>query len=565
MSSSVRRTTAAALSTVLLASGAVVAASSPASAAPTDVASSAGAAWLADELGSDGLLPGQFGGGDVGLSIDAALSLAAVGGQDAAVASVVSAVRGARGQAYVQAEYSFDDDSDGTPSDFVSQAANATGKALTLLTGQGGATSAGSIELEQRLEELTTDAGASQGRIVDSLTRDGAAQPPVGQAGDADFTRTDFANTLGQAFAARGLAAAGSPEAAAAADYLLLQQCPGGGFRLEMAEPTATTALTCADAAEATNDVTGIVVQQLQEIEAPGTDVTNAIAAARTWLLSRQAGNGSWGGSGEETASNANSTALAALAVAAGDAGAATEAAAWLRRLQVTAFDACTEMNPERGALGYNGADLKSARNDGLGSEPADRDQWQRVMAQALPALALLDESELGTVPRLAAPQSYQRAGSRIALRAGGFEAGEGYCLIGPGNKILRNAPSAVFPRTVDLPARSANRTYSIVDRQGNIARANVKALGAKRLAVATNRARAARGADLVARVRGLAANEKVAVLYAGKVVGRGNADGNGQFVARFDSGRSLGAKKVVARSKFGDIRRGEKTVRVVR
>ena len=36
------------------------------------------------QLNADGLLPGQFGGGDVGLTIDAGMSLDAVGGQAAA-------------------------------------------------------------------------------------------------------------------------------------------------------------------------------------------------------------------------------------------------------------------------------------------------------------------------------------------------------------------------------------------------------------------------------------------------------------------------------------------------
>ena len=92
-------------------------------------------------------------------------------------------------------------------------------------------TTIGAINLRSRLEALTADSAPIAGRITDVSTKDDV---PDGQ---------DYANTLGQAFAAYALTKAGSSEAANAVSFLLKQQCSNGGFRLaftvDRAPPTS--------------------------------------------------------------------------------------------------------------------------------------------------------------------------------------------------------------------------------------------------------------------------------------------------------------------------------------
>lgn len=544
MRSRLGRVTALAVTTALASTGALVAAT-PAYAAPDPTAARDGAAWLASQLNADGLLPGQFGGGDVGLTIDAGMSLDVVGGQAAAVNRITTAVSGAAGQNYIEYAYSFEG------VDYVGQAANATGKLLAYQEALQVPTKAGTVDTLERMEALTTDTGDSAGRIVDFSTADGT---PDGQ---------DYANSLGQAFAARGLTEAGSDEAAAAVDYLLYQQCPGGGFRLGMAPATATSGLTCTDDGLATNDITGIVLQQLLELDSSDADVTQAIADGQAWLLSRQEADGSWGGSGAETASNANSTGLGALAVGPDDAAAAASAAAWLRTLQATATDACGPLAQEIGAIAYNADALAEGRTQGI--DAAMRDQWQRVTAQVLPAMTYLERDPAAVAPTLGPTRNgYLRAGSQVAMTAGSLVAGDRYCLTGPGTRQGGQATAATQALTLTLPAGTANRAYRLVT-DGGAATQTLKVLGAKKLSVKAGKARVKRGKPVTVTVRGLAAREAVTVRYKGAVVKRGIATNAGVFTARFSVGRATGAKAVVAQGQFADLRSGKTTVRVVR
>ena len=511
----------ASLSLVL--TGAAVAAS-PADATASQA--SAAATWLAGQLGSDGLLPGQFGGGDVGVSIDAGFSLAALGGQSAAVTKVADAVTGDKGVGYLEYTYSFGGDS------YAGQAANATAKALAFLQSlPTPRATIGSINVKDRMESLTTDTGATAGRIADVSTKNGT---PDGQ---------DFANTLGQSFAARGLAAAGSSEAANALAFLLQQQCPGGGFRLEFAAPAA--AQQCTNDAQASVDTTALAVNQLSHVPATPSTV---LSRARTWLAAQQAGNGSFGGGTGTSGANSNSTGLAAQAR--GDTAAGRKAASWVAAHQRAAG------RSDAGAIAYD--DAAVAKNPST-TDPADRDQWQRATAQAAPALQLAPAAL-----DLTGPTAYQRAGSRVTLSTRGGVSGDTLTLTGPGTSATTVSDGRTWNRVVTLPAGTGVRTYRVTDGARSDTRA-VKALGPARLTVARSKYRVHKGRFVTVAIRGLAAGERTVISYKQHVVRVTTATRDGKAWARFRVGRVKGVKTVTAVGQFSDIRRGSTTIKVIR
>ena len=101
-----------------------------------------------------------------------------------------------------------------TPSQLVTYAGPvAKAAVLAQATGAGGAASFGGVDLISRLESRVAGAAPVAGRISDATTFD------------------DYANTLGQAFAARALMSAGSTKASTVTSFLLKQQCSDGYFR----------------------------------------------------------------------------------------------------------------------------------------------------------------------------------------------------------------------------------------------------------------------------------------------------------------------------------------------
>ena len=203
----------------------------------------------------------------------------------------------------------------------------------------------------------------------------------------------DFANTIGQSFAARALARAESRKAGAAVRFLLSQQCDAGFFRLSLAAQDAVRQ-SC-DAARAgmkapDTDATALAVLNLRAMPRSYRDaeVRGAILAASRWLRKRQKDNGSLGGGTSTEGSNTNSTGLAAWAL--GDAGLcrpAARAARWIRDLQVV--DATgTSLEGEDGAIAYDAAGYAAGEDGGIGVN--ERDQWRRATAQAAPGLSYL-------------------------------------------------------------------------------------------------------------------------------------------------------------------------------
>jgi hypothetical protein len=317
-----------------------------------------GADWLARQL-SGGTL-GHDGYTDYGLTIDAAFAFKAIGGHASEVQAVRQALASNLGS-YISG------DSFGDPG---STYAGATAKALVLAQISGAdPRSFGGVNLIRRLNGVVTKSGPARGRIAD-----------VSQFGD-------FANTLGQVLAVRGLATARSGYATRARTFLLEQQCRQGYFRLTFAKPSAKNQ-SCTRKSAADPDATSYAVIQLWHTSRGRPAFRAALKRAAAWLVGQQRKSGSFAGGTSTTTPNANSTGLASWALSsAGRCAPARKASTWLGGLQIGRQSSGSTLAGQRGAIAYDKATMKAAVRDGI--TDATVGTWQRSTAQAAPALRL--------------------------------------------------------------------------------------------------------------------------------------------------------------------------------
>ena len=149
-------------------------------------------------------------------------------------------------------------------------------------------TYAGSLAKQLVLAQIAGSSPTNYGghNLVTMLEgRTNGTAPIAGRIEDANNGFGD-ANVIGQAFAARGLSTAGSSKATNAVNFLLAQQCPNGGFRLNFNASKTSTSQSCTNNADAQLDVTSIAIIQLKAIGGHATAVNNAVA----WLGPKQAG-----------------------------------------------------------------------------------------------------------------------------------------------------------------------------------------------------------------------------------------------------------------------------------
>lgn len=513
--------------TSALAVSGVVTATAPSAQAlltPNPQAGTAAASWLAGELQNGVLSTSGF--PDYGESIDAGFSLQAIGNHAADVTDVADAVQ-AGGTSYL--EYSYVDGAD----TFAGQSANATAKAMAFFQSLSAPrTTVGSINLQNRLESLTT----ASGRIEDVSTKNSV---PDGQ---------NYANTLGQAFAARALSAAGSTEAPAARTFLLGQQCASGYFRLSFtaADPT------CATGDAANIDATAIAAAQLAAISGPPTAVTDAITRARTWLASVQNCDGSFG-SGDD-GENANTTGLAATAL--GSSVASQEAARWLNRHQ--AKSPAVAAVADAGAIALNDADYAAGSKSAIAT--AARGRWQRATAQAATGLASFS-TQAAPLIHLSSVSGYRKAGSKVSFRVTGADEGTVVCL--GTSKAFTTATGAILTGT--LPAGTGSRTLTARDGYGNTAGSVVKVLGTKTLKVAKSKAKVKRNRYVTVTVSGLQPGERASIKFRNVVKASGTASSTGTFAGSFKVGAKKGKATIAGYGQFGDIRKGATKIKVVR
>ena len=200
----------------------------------------------------------------------------------------------------------------------------------------------------------------------------------------------DTSNGFSQSLAIIALGRTGTvPQSAV--DYLLLQVCPTGGYRLFYA------GAGCVNELSADPDTTAMVVEALTVAGTAGAQGTAVpLTNALDWLVSQQQPDGSFLGSGPTNVPNADSTGLVAQALRAGGrTAAADKATAWLRSIQIDCDQPA--LSSQIGAIAY-GPDEFAATVAAGTIEPVYADQYNRATSQGIlglggPSLATLTAS----------------------------------------------------------------------------------------------------------------------------------------------------------------------------
>ena len=394
-----------------------------------------GAGWLSDQV-TDGLVHNdQFKFDDVGLSIDVALGLEAAGKKPTVVNAITKAVA-----KNVTSYTSFGD----------SVFAGALAKATVLaLVADKDPKSFGGVNLVALLEDRVASAAPVTGRIED------AYDPTNPKSGD-------YANVIGQAYAASALSQAKSPKASSAASFLIQQQCAKGYFRLSFSADKTDADQTCDGAAKAERspdtDATAIAVLALQHVK--GSAAKTAFKKAVAWLVDEQAANGSFGGGTSTETANTNSTGLAGWALAAaGMTKQAGKAAVWVRTFQVASVSPCSgSLAKQVGAIAYDLPGYEAGWKKGITKDASD--QWRRASAQALPVLQWAPRAD---GPLTATAPAAVPAGTTFKITLGGVAPGQRVCVARSGQAFEyvpgRNALSKV---TVPAQGSAGVRTYKV-------------------------------------------------------------------------------------------------------
>ncbi|MFL6101513.1 MAG: prenyltransferase/squalene oxidase repeat-containing protein [Actinomycetales bacterium] len=317
------------------------------------------AAWLEAQLSANsGLLPGPFGGSDVGLTEDAVLALTATGnGEDAPTRAATAKIAASLDQ-FVTV---------GVPGIVL---AGSVAKSALVADVQGAdVTAFGGRDLEHDLRTNMTASGGQAGRFADQ------------------GNTPDSSNGFSQAFGLLALARTNGGVPADAVTFLLAQQCPSGGFRLFYDSGDA-----CTDSTQADTDATGLAVQALGAAPSSAA-VTTAKGQAVAWLVSHQDPmTGSLSSSGPAAQPNANSTGLGVAALRlGGETAAADQGAAYVAKLQL----ACGQ---DTGAVAFDPAARAAAAGQGTIAS-SDLDQWRRATTQAVLALGVHGYGDMAAVP----------------------------------------------------------------------------------------------------------------------------------------------------------------------
>ena len=481
-----------------------------------------GAAYLAAQPGADGIIVShseymgtQYDTPSPGITIDAALSLDAVGGQAATVAKMAAGVEAS----------SYPTGSAGSAAKFA-----AFEYAL-------GRTSAALPTAVAKVNTAITTTGAREGRLENN------------PGGD------DFESPLTQAYAVKALHDANASNAGAALDFLLQQQCPAGFFRSSFS-PKASSAQGCdpADAAGSSPsvDYTAFAVLNLQSLK--GTPaVATSLASATSWLAKTQGADGSYGG-------NANSTGLAGWALGiSGQTGPAAKAASWLRAHQLVNAGGCTAFAPAvNGALVVDDLGLLNAKSGPMDINAQSTATY--ATSQALPALLWAPGGAAAGETKLTGPE-FVKAGTSPAVSVTGAP-GDTLCVTvgSTSNRVVLPANGATtVPLT--LPATTSTLTVRTVDAGGEVDTLDVTGLAAAKLKGKAPR-QVELGDKFRVKVTGLAPGESLVAKYRGKKV---TDEANGKGVAKFKlKATKLGKAKVQLRGEFGN-RSGKVAVTVTR
>jgi hypothetical protein len=318
--------------------------------------------WLSAELDAtaDGIFVYDSGFGDFtdhGLTLDAVLALL-LGNAHADVAAASLAAIEDDLPSYVQHPDFMDGNGAG-------KYAGSIAKVLLTEKVAGRATTIDGFDLEAELRSTLLSSGRRAGRF--------------------DAEHGDFSNGVTQALAVLALARTSAGVPASAVDFLLDQQCPGGGFRisLDALQPDftvdeAASTRGCEGDDEADLDATSFALQALLSVRTSA--LAEPIGDALAFL--RAPAN---------AADNANSAGLAGQALrAAGDSNAADAAAAIALALQLTT-------GPDTGAIALD-ADGEAAAAGGT-IPAASLPEFWRSTAQGVLAFGLGSYGPVVTLP----------------------------------------------------------------------------------------------------------------------------------------------------------------------
>jgi hypothetical protein len=474
----------------------------PAGVDPSPVA--LGAAYLAAQPGTDNIIVsyyGGFGSPSVGLTIDAATALDAVGGYNGKVNGMTTAIA-ANAETYSR------------PNDtYTVVAVNAASKIAAFAASMGAnPRSFGGVDLITRIENRVD----ADGRISDEYV---TSNPDSG----------DFASPLGEAYAAQALKAGASTKAALVLDDLGKQQCTGTGkgfFRASFAAQVCNNDMT----AVASVDTTAIAVLALQAQKADPV-VAPMLAKAVEWLVAQQAANGSFNNG------NANSTGLATWALGlSARPNVAAKGAGWLRGHQLANAGSCAPYaTTNNGAIVLDDLGLANANAAAGPLSNDDNSVATRATAQALPGLIYADGGAAAGDTKLTVPTGYVRAGSAQALTIAGAP-GNTVCVTNgaTSTRVVLGAGGAGSVPVV-MPNATVNTTLTTVDAGGETDSATFRALGATNVDLKVRGgARLVVGRQAVIKVKGLAAGEAVKLKFRGVKVASGVANAAGKITLRF-------------------------------
>lgn len=394
-----------------------------------------------------------------------------------------------------------------------------------------------------------------------------AAASATGRLLDVHFN--PYTGTDAQAWAVLALAGARAPQADAALNYLLAQQCDDGGFRSSF-DAVDSDAQDCASAQETAEvelrssspDATASALISLSGLPSPSEDVTAAIGRAAEWLSAHQNADGGYTEpSTYGDYESANSAGLAARAlILTGHTAEATRTVGLLRSLQISALAGCVSGRAaDRGAVLYTQDNLDQALTEGL-TDPNDVGSAVSVTSQSLAALAAVQASN--PTPSLVLPVGV-RSGSTAVARISGALAGDALCLTVAGKHRL--LPAGTTTVTVTAPIGAASAAVSLQTATGATARATLRINTAKHLAV-TAKKKVKRGKKLKVTVSGLWAGEKVTVKLGKRKLGTATANGAGKATLKKKVAKKtrIGKVKVTVTGAFAN-RTGSKKVKVTR
>jgi hypothetical protein len=343
----------------------------------------------------------------------------------------------------------------------------------------------------------------------------------------------------------------------AATDYLVGQQCYGGGFAY------AYSTGTLCDPSEyntADTNTTALVVNALLAAQAAGQSVSDALDGAKGWLLATQQSTGAWSYPGDASAPDADSTGVSGEALAQlGETAAANKAAVWERTMQVANVGACAPFaTADTGAVAFDAPALTGAR-----TTPIDSTTLVNWLYQVRDGLALLTHAPAGGTLGIAGPAGAQRPGSKVTYTISGAAPGETICVTAPGAAAQAVTANANGAGTVTLALPTSGTGYAVTATSASTT-ATVGTMIAQPAPQAPAPAptvktpkKAHVGAKVKLVVHGLTPGEKVKVSVRGKKVGHGKAKANGTFKVKFKlKGRKL-TKLGKAKVKVVDLTSG--------